>query len=73
MYQPIYLGSFEFEIAVEKSGPLGGSTCLGVFKVPDQAPNMGAENLNFLKLLKTMLVGALWFLLGLLSIKILCF
>ena len=37
-------------------------------------PNMGAENWNFLKLLKTMIVGVLWFRLGLLSInKILCF
>ena len=35
-------------------------------------PNMGAENWNFLKLLKTMIVGALWFRLGLLSISILC-
>ena len=25
-------------------------------------PNMGAENWNFLKLLKTMIVGARWFL-----------
>ena len=31
-------------------------------------PNMGAENDNFLKFLKTMIVGALWFRLGLLSI-----
>ena len=29
---------------------------------------MGAENDNFLKFLKTMIVGALWFRLGLLSI-----
>ena len=36
-------------------------------------PNMGAENWNFLKLLKTMIVGALWFRLGLLIIRILCF
>ena len=36
-------------------------------------PNMGAENWNFLKLLKTMIVGALWLRLGLLSIRILCF
>ena len=36
-------------------------------------PNMGTENLNFLQLLKTMIVGALWFRLGLLSIRILCF
>ena len=36
-------------------------------------PNMGTENLNFLKLLKTMIVGALWFCQGLLSIRILCF
>ena len=25
-----------------------------------QYPNMGAENSNFLRLLKTMIVGALW-------------
>ena len=36
-------------------------------------PNMGAENWNFLKLPKTMIVGALWLCLGLLSIRILCF
>ena len=36
-------------------------------------PNMGAENWNFLKLLTTIIVGALWFRLGLLSIRILCF
>ena len=30
-------------------------------------PNMGAEIWNFLKLLKTMIVGALWFRLGLLK------
>ena len=36
-------------------------------------PNMGAENWNFLKLLKTMIVGTLWLCLGLLSIRILCF
>ena len=36
-------------------------------------PIMGAENLNFLNLLKTMIVGALWFRLGLLSIRILYF
>ena len=36
-------------------------------------PHMGAENWNFLKLLKTMIVGALWLRLGLLSIRILCF
>ena len=36
-------------------------------------PNMGAENRNFLKFLKTMIAGALWFCLGLLSIRILCF
>ena len=36
-------------------------------------PNIGDEKLNFLKLLKTMIVGALWFRLGLLSIRILCF
>ena len=36
-------------------------------------PNMGAENLDFLKLLKNMIVGALWLRLGLLSIRILCF
>ena len=36
-------------------------------------PNMGAKNWNFLTLLKTMVVGALWFRLGLLSISILCF
>ena len=35
-------------------------------------PNMGAGNWNFLKLLKTMIVGALWFRLDLLSIRILC-
>ena len=35
--------------------------------------NMGSENWNFLKLLKTMIVGALWFRLGFLSIRILCF
>ena len=34
-YQPIYLGSFDFELAVELSGPPSGSTFLGVFKVPD--------------------------------------
>ena len=34
-------------------------------------PNMGAENWNFLKLLKTMIVGVLWFCLGFLSIRIL--
>ena len=34
---------------------------------------MGAKNWNFLKLLKTMIVGALWFCLGLLRIRILCF
>ena len=34
---------------------------------------MGAGNLNFLKLLTTMIVGAIWFRLGLLSIRILCF
>ena len=34
-------------------------------------PNMGAENWNFLKLLKTMIEGALWFCLGLLCIRIL--
>ena len=34
---------------------------------------MGAENWNLLKLLKTMIVEALWFRLGLLSITILCF
>ena len=32
--------------------------------------SMGAENWNFLKLLRTMVVGALWFCLGLLSIRI---
>ena len=32
-------------------------------------PNMSAENWNFLKLLKTMIVGALWVRLGLLSIS----
>ena len=31
------------------------------------SPNMGAEIWNFLKLLKTMIVGALWFRLGLLK------
>ena len=36
-------------------------------------PNMGAENWNFLKMLKTIIMGALWFRLGLLSIRILCF
>ena len=36
-------------------------------------PNMGADNRNFLKLLKTMIAGALWFRLGPLSISILCF
>ena len=36
-------------------------------------PNMGAENWNFLKLLKTIIVGALWFRLGFLSIRMLCF
>ena len=50
---------------------------LGVFKDPDPqvpaCPNMGAENWNFLKLLKTMIVGALWFRMGLLSNKILYF
>ena len=35
--------------------------------------NKGAENRNFLKLLKTVIVGALWFRLGPLSIRILCF
>ena len=35
--------------------------------------NMGAENWNFLKLLKTMIVGALWFYLCFLSIRIFCF
>ena len=57
------------------SGPPSGLTFLGVFRVPDPqapCPNMGAENRNFLKLLKTMIVGALWFRLGLLSIRILC-
>ena len=34
---------------------------------------MCAENCNFLKLLKSMIVGALWFRMGLLSIRILCF
>ena len=34
-----------------------------------QRPNMGAENRNFLKLLKTMVVRPLWFRLGLLSIR----
>ena len=36
-------------------------------------PNMGAENWNFPKLLKTMIVGALCFRPGLLSIRIICF
>ena len=36
-------------------------------------PNMGAENWNFRKLLKTMSAGVLWFRLGLVSITILCF
>ena len=31
--------------------------------------NMGAENWNFLKLLKTMIVGALWFRLDTLFFK----
>ena len=35
--------------------------------------NMGAENMNFLELLKTMIVGALWFRLGLLCMRILFF
>ena len=34
---------------------------------------MGTENWNFLKLLKTITVGTLWFRLGLLSIRILRF
>ena len=34
-------------------------------------PNMGTENWNSLKLLETMIVGALWFRLGLLCIMIL--
>ena len=38
-----------------------------------QRPNVGAKNWNFLKLPKTMIVGALWFRLGLLSISILLF
>ena len=46
-------------------------------KTPDAGvapcPNMGAENLNFLKFPKTMVVEALRFRLGLLSIRILCF
>ena len=74
--QPIYLGSFDFELAVEYSGPSRGSTFFGIFKVPDPVaprPIMGSENWNFLKLLKTIIVGALWFCLGLLSIRILCF
>ena len=50
-----------------------GQLFLGFFKVPGATPDMGAENWNFLKLLKTMIVGALWFRLGLLSIRILCF
>ena len=33
-YQPIYLGSFDFEFAVKYSRPLGGSI-FGGFKVPD--------------------------------------
>ena len=36
-------------------------------------PNMSAKNWNFLKLLKTMIVWALWLCPGLLSIRILCF
>ena len=36
-------------------------------------PQAGAKNMNFLKLLKTIIVGAAWFCLGLLCIKILCF
>ena len=36
-------------------------------------PNIGTENWNFLKLLKTITVRALWLRLGLLSIRILCF
>ena len=48
-----------------------------VLKVPDPGagvvprPSMGAENWNFLKLIKTKIVGALWFRLGLLCISIL--
>ena len=33
-------------------------------------PIMGAENCNFLKFLKTMIVGVLWFRLGLLCYRI---
>ena len=36
-------------------------------------PNVIAKNCNFLKLLKTMIVGALWFRPGLLCIRILLF
>ena len=36
-------------------------------------PNMGTENKNFLRLLKSMILGALWFRLGLLCISIRCF
>ena len=51
-----------FFVGFQSSRPLG----VGV--VP--RPNMGTENWNFLKLLKTMVVGALWFRLGLLCIRI---
>ena len=54
-----------------------GLKFLGVFKVPGAGvaprPNMGAENCSFLKLLEPMIVGTLWFRLGLLCIRILCF
>ena len=36
-------------------------------------PNMGAQNIQLTELLKTMIVGALWIDLGLLSIRVLCF
>ena len=39
------------------------------FQASAPRPNMGAENVDFLKLLKSMIVGALWLRLGLLSIK----
>ena len=49
----IYFGSFDFDLAVGQPGPPGLLTFWGFPKFQTQS----AENCNFLKMLKTMIVG----------------
>ena len=59
-YQPIFFGNFEFELAVGQLGPPNhpvGQLLEGFQSSKPQ--NMGAENCNFLKLLKIMIEGCM--------------